>query len=370
MKHHSSRLRLGVIGLGLIAQSRHLPNLVHLRDTFDIRAVCDLSATVAEHIAASIGEQTEWTTRYEEILENPHVDAILICTPGAHSTVAREALEQGKHVLAEKPYAYASAVAEEDAAFAAERGLVLQVGYMKMYEPAVEVAREALDEIGPIRLARITVLHPSDENQTVGIPLLRGQDVSPEALIRVQRADAAELSAALAGRSTNDSTLVRNVLFGSVCHDAALLRALFPDETASVLQAVPDAPAAERTEPPRLQITGALSGGAKWTLSWNWLADFPEYQEWVEIYGDRGSIRIDLPAPYGGSPTAAVTVTTRGENSVLERRLTPEGPDSFERELREFALSVQKGKPIRSTAHGAAQDSELLLGVADLLAER
>lgn len=369
MKHHSSRLRLGVIGLGLIAQSRHLPNLARLHNTFDIRAVCDLSATVAEHVATTIGSHVQWTTHYKELLKNRDIDAVLICTPGAHSTVARRALEEGKHVFAEKPYAYASSIAEEDAAFAAERGLVLQVGYMKMYEPAIEIARRSFSEIGPIRLARITVLHPSDENQTVGLSLVRGQDVAPEALATAQDTDAAEISSAMFKHRTDDATLVRNVLFGSVCHDAALLRALFPDETATALHAVPDAPASARTEPPRLQVTGVLSSGATWTLSWNWLADFPEYREWIDIYGDRGSVRVDLPAPYGGTPTAAVTITVQGETGMIEQHHTPEGPDAFERELQEFALSVQEGAPVRSTALGAAQDSALLLSIADLLAE-
>ncbi|HEY0248330.1 MAG TPA: Gfo/Idh/MocA family oxidoreductase [Gryllotalpicola sp.] len=363
------RVRLGIIGLGLITQSRHLPSLSRQRERFELVRVCDLSAEVARGVAAAHGG-IPWGTSAAELLADPEVDAVLICTPGAHSALARAALERGKHVFAEKPYAYDPAVAEADAAYAAEHRLVLQVGYMKMYEPAVAAARAAFGEIGPVRVARLTVLHPSDERQTTALQLLRGADVDPETLAEATAANRAEVAAALAPHPGADPMLVRNVLFGSVCHDIALLRALFPGETADVLAAVPDAPSAQRIEPPRLQLTGRLSGGASWTLSWNWLADFPEYREWVEVLGDRGSVRIELPAPYGGAPSAIVAITRQGaDGGVEERRIDPGGPDAFERELVAFAASVRSGAPVLSDARGAAADARLLLTTGALLAD-
>lgn len=358
-----NRIRLGIVGLGLITQSRHLPNLARLTDRFEIVRVCDLSAEVARGIAPDIGPDVAWSTRDEDVIGDPSVDAVMICTPGAHSALARRALESGKHVFAEKPYAYSPRTAKVDAAFAAANGLVLQVGYMKMAEPAVAEARDLLGRIGPVRLVRATVLHPSDENQTSDVPIRRGCDVGADALSEATVSNHDEVASAIAERGGSiDATLVRNVLFGSVCHDVALLRELFPDRHFDVESAVSDGAA-----PPRLQLTGRIDGSVTWSISWNWLPDFPAYREWVEIYGDRGGLRIDLPAPYGGEPSATMHATLLGETGSEELTVRPGAPDAFQRELAEFAESIETGAPVRADATGASADAEILLAAAALV---
>lgn len=357
------RIRLGIVGLGLITQSRHLPNLVRLTDRFEVVRVCDLSAEVARGIASDVGPDVEWSTRDDDVTGDPSVDAVMICTPGAHSALARRALESGKHVFAEKPYAYSPRIAADDAAFASSRGLVLQVGYMKMAEPAVAEARDVLDEIGPVRHARATVLHPSDENQTSDLPIRRGSDVNPDMLATAAASNRHEVASAISEKGGPlDATLVRNVLFGSVCHDVALLREVFPDQRFDVDSAVSDG-----ASPPRLQLAGRIDGSATWAISWNWLPDFPEYREWVEIFGDRGGLRIDLPAPYGGEPSATMRVTLLGETGIEERTMRPGAPDAFQRELAEFADSIEVGAPVRADATGASVDAEILLAAAALV---
>src|SRR5690606_12598310 len=90
-----TRIRIGIVGLGLITQSRHIPNLARLSDVFEIVHVCDLSAEVARGIAEQ-WPSAAWTTDDADVLSDPDVDAVLICTPGAHSAIARRALESGK----------------------------------------------------------------------------------------------------------------------------------------------------------------------------------------------------------------------------------------------------------------------------------
>jgi predicted dehydrogenase len=214
----------------------------------------------------------------------------------------------------------------------------------------------------------VTVLHPSDENQTSGLSIRRGGDVDPDALRLAQEENRLEVAGAMQGCSSTDAALVRNVLFGSVCHEVALLRALLPESEFSVNSAIADAPAAQRTEPPRLQITGTTSQGPRWSLSWNWVPDYPSYQEWVELVGDKGSLRIDMPAPYGGIPSAVLTSFTGSASGATEQVWTPTTLDAFHTELEEFARAVSTGSPVTATASGAAKDAELLLNIADVLA--
>ncbi len=367
MTDKTNKVRLGIIGLGLITQSVHLPNILGpLRERFAVTRVCDLSPG----LATALGEELDVPhgTDAAQVIADADVDAVLICTPGAHSGLARKALEAGKHVFAEKPYSYDPAIAERDAAFAREKGLVLQVGYMKMYEPAIAEARRRMEEIGPLRLVRMTVLHPSDEKQTDDLPIKRFADV-PAADLDAARADnQAEVHAAISGFAGLDPVLFRNVLHGSVCHQTAVLRALFPDAPARAISAHQNAPGSARSEPPKLQMVGKVENGPDWAISWNWLTHFPEYQEWVEIYGDRGSLRIDLPPPYKKSQLGVLTTTRSGAgNDVLVERWETTGPNAFARELEAFATSIATGAPVLSDAVGAGRDAALLRDLAALL---
>ena len=356
------RIRLGIIGLGVISQAVHLPNLRRLTDLFEIRHVCDLSAQLAATIGSEAGASVRYGTDAAELIADPEVDAVLICTPGAHSELARRALEAGKHVLAEKPYAYDGEVARDDARFAASRGLVLQVGYMKMYEPVLPAARRALQEIGPVHLARMTVLHPSDERQLAGLSLRSFGDADPAALAAATAANRAEVAAVLSGTPRADPVLFRNVLHGSVCHQMSVLRALFPElvDAITVTHARREPVPARTDEPPKLQVLGAVGDQTQWSLSWNWLTDFPAYQEYLEVYGGRGSLRVDFPGPYEPGRPASLTTTVGSAEGARTSGVRPGPPDAFELELRAFAAAVADGASVLSDAYGAAVDADVL----------
>ncbi|WP_108462966.1 Gfo/Idh/MocA family protein [Devosia naphthalenivorans] len=368
MNSEPKPIRLGIIGLGLITQSVHLPSLLGpLRRQFKVVNVCDLSAGLAAAIGAELGARHG--SDAAAVIAGPDVDAVLICTPGAHSVIARQALEAGKHVFAEKPYSYDPEIAARDAAYAAEHGLVLQVGYMKMYEPAIAEARSRMDAIGPLRLVRMTVLHPSDARQTEDLPIKRFSDVSQDVLNHARTQNQVEVKAAISGQPGVDPVLFRNVLHGSVCHQTAVLRALFPGASSSALMAHQDRPGSERDEPPKLQVVGRIDNGPDWALSWNWLTHFPEYQEWVEIYGDRGSLRIDLPPPYKKGQLATLTTTIVGPGGeTLVERWERQGSNAFARELEAFGASITTGASVLSDAAGAGRDAQLLRDIASLLA--
>jgi len=361
-------VRLGIIGLGLITQSVHLPSLLGpLRRQFKVVNVCDLSPGLAAAIGADLGARHG--SDAAAVIADPEVDAVLICTPGAHSVIARQALEAGKHVFAEKPYSYDPEIAARDAAYAVEHGLVLQVGYMKMYEPAIAEARSRMEAIGPLRLVRMTVLHPSDERQTEDLPIRRFSDVPQDVLDHARAQNQLEVKAAISGQPDVDPVLFRNVLHGSVCHQTAVLRALFPGASSSALMAHQDRPGSQRDEPPKLQVVGRIENGPDWALSWNWLTHFPEYQEWIEIYGDRGSLRIDLPPPYRKGQLATLTTTIVGPGGeTLVERWERQGNNAFARELEAFGASITTGAAVLSDAAGAGRDAQLLRDIASLLA--
>src|ERR1700682_5809963 len=77
-----ARLRVGIVGCGLIAQVMHLHYLRELSDRFEIAAVCDLSRTVVDRVGEAYGVDRRFT-HWPALLEEP-LDAVLVLTTGLH----------------------------------------------------------------------------------------------------------------------------------------------------------------------------------------------------------------------------------------------------------------------------------------------
>lgn len=100
----SGPIRFGVLGLGAIAQTAHLPVLGKMRGA-EIAALCDNDAAKARGIAQRFGVKN-WCTDIEELLEVDGLDALVICSPNhAHEVHVLSALKAGLHVLVERPFA-------------------------------------------------------------------------------------------------------------------------------------------------------------------------------------------------------------------------------------------------------------------------
>ncbi len=82
---------------------------------------------------------------FAQVLADPAIVAVALATPvGTHYTLAKAALEAGKHVLVEKPLATRGAEADELVRLAAARGRVLMVDHTYVYHPAVQHVRSLI----------------------------------------------------------------------------------------------------------------------------------------------------------------------------------------------------------------------------------
>ncbi|PSK97789.1 putative dehydrogenase [Murinocardiopsis flavida] len=365
-----TRVRVGVIGLGLIAQAVHLHTLRVLRDRFELVHVCDLSPGLAGQVAAEWGEHVRHSTDAEAVFADDRVDAVLLLTPDAHTDLAHRALARGKHVFAEKPFSFSAEGAEQAQRDADARSLVLQVGYMKMYDPIVRRAREEIAAIGTPRLVRVTVLHPADDPQFGHVRLLRHNDVDPAALDAARAAGLADLDAGIGDVAEPWRSLYSDVLHGSVVHELSVLRALFDEARPHFDHAQVGAgtvtPGAPLSEPPQLQALGRL-GTAQLALSWNWLPDHPDYGEEIAVFGSAGSVRLDYPGPYLLDHRATLTVERADGAERMSAALRSDHRTGFVHELIELHAAITEGAPVRSTAAGAARDSTALRDLADAL---
>jgi predicted dehydrogenase len=136
------RLKIGVVGAGTWGKN-HVRTVAGLADA-ELTAVCDTDAKVRERVARQYPAALV-TGEVPALLEA--VEAVIVASPAAtHATVARQAIEAGKPVLVEKPFALSGRDAEAVAKLAEQRGLPVLAGHLLVYHPAVEKLREMVQQ--------------------------------------------------------------------------------------------------------------------------------------------------------------------------------------------------------------------------------
>lgn len=160
-------VRVGVIGCGRIAQTRHLPEY---RDNSkaELVAVYDFNKERADEIAKEYGVKA--CDSYEEIINDPQIDAVSVCVRNAdHCKISVDAMKAGKHVLCEKPMAVSLEECEEMVRVSEETGKYLMIGHNQRLAKAHVKAKELITAgaIGKILSFKTTFGHGGPETWTV-----------------------------------------------------------------------------------------------------------------------------------------------------------------------------------------------------------
>jgi predicted dehydrogenase len=126
------KLKCAVIGTGYLGKF-HAEKYTTLSDC-ELVAVVDINEQAAQTVAEKYGAHA--LTDYASLLGT--VDAVSIVVPTTlHHQVAKDFLNAGVHVLVEKPITVTVAEADELIAIAKEKNLILQVGHLERFNPAV-----------------------------------------------------------------------------------------------------------------------------------------------------------------------------------------------------------------------------------------
>lgn len=108
--------------------------------------VCDLSPKVLDQVRSQY-PSVKVTNSFWDVLECKEIEALVVATPAeSHYSLVREALRAGKHVLVEKPMALRVEEGEELVELAQKAGVILMVGHLLEYHPAVVRMKELIDE--------------------------------------------------------------------------------------------------------------------------------------------------------------------------------------------------------------------------------
>ena len=143
--------KVAVIGCGTIANSAHIPNYMALPDA-QIKYFCDIIPERAQAAVEKYGCGTA-VTDYRDILSDPEVIAVSVCTPNKmHTPITIDFLNAGKNVLCEKPAArtYKEALMMQEAQH--KSGKVLNIGVVNRFNTAVNEIKKLIDggELGEV----------------------------------------------------------------------------------------------------------------------------------------------------------------------------------------------------------------------------
>jgi predicted dehydrogenase len=151
----TGKVRVGLLGSGSVACRIHLPGL-RLCPQVEIKAVSSIDEDAAEKTGVGRIYRS-----YQQLLEQPDIDAVVIATPNhLHHEMALAAFAAGKHVLCEKPLALNTAEAEQMLEAARQSGRVHMTAFTYRYTPSVRYLKHLVEqgELGEIRVVRASYL--------------------------------------------------------------------------------------------------------------------------------------------------------------------------------------------------------------------
>ena len=366
-----NRVRIGVIGCGAIAQVHHLPNLTALHREFEVPIVCDLSLGAAQAVANRF-HVPQFVTDYTELLASD-VDAVLLCHGDPKTEVALAAFEAGKHVFIEKPVCFS--LQEMDAMLSAQRevGTVAQAGYMKVHDPAFQLAKREVDTMESYRFVQINHLHPNNSLHLSQFDVQRFDDVPQDAFKPAGAArEKAQTEAigdilsqvSLGSDSYNKAARVFYLLAGSMIHDIYSLRVMLgsPSEVVS---------AEVWSEGRGVTIVFGYPNGARCVATWVDLPDLWDFKETLEIYGDNKRVLVSYPTGFSRGILSEVTIHgIDAEGTTYSKTPAVEWESAFVRELRHFHACIAEGEACYTSLASARNDIALIIDIVRCYVQR
>ena len=155
-------VKIGLIGLGMIGRD-HLKRFHNVISGAEVTAVCDINRAAADAVASEYGATAFYDA--EEMIHSELVDAVFICSIGpVHKTQILAAFNAGKPVFCEKPLTPTADESKEIIEAEVKAGKrLLQLGFMRRFDPGYQALKHAIDsgEPGDVMLIHCAHRNPS-----------------------------------------------------------------------------------------------------------------------------------------------------------------------------------------------------------------
>jgi len=356
------RLKVGVIGAGGIAQIEHIPNLMKLKRQFEILGVCDPSAKARAFVSEEFGLAV--FENLAEVLALP-LDAVVIASPDPlHHEQILAALGRGFHVFCEKPLCYAPGDIDDLIAARDRAGKVLQVGYMKRFDPSYEAALARMP--GTAKTLRYVAVEVNDPDAW---PFIRhhswrqGDDVAPELIALVKAKQQEQVGRAVTVPLDPVSYRGFTAAYcSSLVHDVNAVHGLLdglgiPDGEIAGAQIFAGGEGGQGA-------VRLLGGRALWNMVHLKVPALATYSERITFYFDEGILELEFPSPWLNHQPTRLTVTKSNGYTLAREDVRSGYEEAFIEELKGFWSAIVEGKSVRNTAEQARRDMKLLCGLA------
>jgi myo-inositol 2-dehydrogenase/D-chiro-inositol 1-dehydrogenase len=298
------KVNVGIIGAGRIGKL-HAENLAYQVPEANIIAIADVFLEAAEKCAADF-QIPSAVKDYREIMENPDIEAVMICSStDTHARMIEEAAAAGKHIFCEKPIDFDLDRIDKALEAVDKAGVKLQVGFNRRFDPNFKRVREvvAAGKIGTPHILRITSRDP---------------EPPPIEYIKVS------------GGIFLDMTI----------HDFDMARYLIGDEVSEIYAAggvMVDPEIGQAGDIDTAVITLRFENGTIGAIDNSRRAVYG-YDQRVEVFGSEGMVAVS-----NNTPDTAVYSNAEGVHSSLPLFFFVERyTESYVAEMREFIECIQR----------------------------
>jgi predicted dehydrogenase len=325
------RVRVGVLGTGVIAQVMHLHFLRELQDRFDVVSLCDISQDLAARCAREYGVPAVYA-EWKALLDDD-IDAVLVLTSGSHAQIAIEAARLGRHVFVEKPMCFSVEEGRAMVASARDAGVVLMVGYPKRYDPAFARFREEVARVKAPKFLRVTTFESPSKSYVGHYPLIKAAAPAPADAIEQLQAESAAIVRGAIG--TDDPFYVRSylmVLLDTVVHEINTVRGVLGEPDRLEYVDLRDA-----------SVTALLTfGHVPVAIHWIDLPGISRYLMEFAFYGDDRRVGLSFPSPFLRNSPTMLTIEggTPDDPSSWRTEEMTSYESAFRRELEVFHEAV------------------------------
>jgi predicted dehydrogenase len=334
-------IRIGMIGAGMVGQITHLANFASLPGC-RVLAIAELRSELGR-LAASRYEVPRLYPSHHELLADPDIDAVVVVTRRpATGPIVLDALRARKHVLSEKPMAHTVEQGARLVAAARSANVIYSIGYMKRHDAGVQHAKQFYEtalksgDYGRPLLMRVYCFNGDFQ---VG----RGDFV----MTKEPRPEGLELWPVapdwLPASMHSDYAAFLNVFI----HDLNLIR-FFIGRTPAVT--------AVDMGHPNGRIAMLDAGDFPCILEMGEVP-FPRWHEGIEIFFERGRLRVELPPPLLQGTPASIEFTPACDTPKVDLRAAPSW--AFHRQAEAFITDIAESRPPIAGGADALEDLRL-----------
>lgn len=352
------RLKVGVIGLGEVAQIIHLPILEMLAERYEIASLCDIS----QQLLQVMGERYRVSRLYtdpHELAAQEDLDAVFVLNSDEyHAECAIAALKNKKHVLIEKPMALNQADADAIIQARDEAQKQVMVGYMRRFAPAFVQAVEQVKSMEAIQYARVRDI--IGQNRLIieqSSNVLRFQDI-PEEMLRDRSERGMKMVLEAIGEAPPELVSAYRLLCGLSSHDLSAMREIV---------GVPNRVKAAAKWNGGRYISALFEYDDFYTTFETGVDDQRRFDAHIEVYSKTKSVKVQYDSPYiRHLPTKLIVTETVGD-AFSESVIRPTFKDPYTHELEYFYDVVTKGVQPKTTPEDFKEDLTIFQGIIQAL---